>query len=61
MAQHDARKNTFNQALKRNVTIFKWTLSLEKCLEVHLTLTKSILGRNDHLLHVMSRSCRTMS
>ena len=45
-------KSTFNQALKRNVTIFKWTLSLVKCLEVHLTLTKSILGRNDHLLHV---------
>ena len=47
-------KNTFNQALKRNVTIFKWTLSLVKCLEVHLTSTKSILGRNDPFLHVMS-------
>ena len=54
-------KNTFNQALKRNVTIFKWTLSLVKCLEVHLTSTKSILGRNDPFLYVMSRSCRTMS
>ena len=54
------RKNTFNQALKRNVTIFKWTLSLIKCLEVHLTLTKSILVRNDHLLHDMSRLCRTI-
>ena len=28
--------------------------TLVKCLEVHLTLTKSILGRNDHFLHVMS-------
>ena len=54
-------KNTFDQALKRNVTIFKWTLSLVKCLEVHLTSTKSILGRNDPFLYVMSRSCRTMS
>ena len=54
-------KNTFNQALKRNVTVFKWTLSLVKCLEVHLTSTKSILGRNDPFLYVMSRSCRTMS
>ena len=54
-------KTTFNQALKRNVTIFKWTLSLVKCLEVHLISTKSILGRNDHFLQVMSRSCRTMS
>ena len=60
-AQHDARKNTFNQALKRNVTVFKWTLSLVKCLEVHVTSTKSILGRNDPFLYVMSRSCRTMS
>ena len=54
-------RNTLNQALKRNVTIFKWTLSLLKCLEVHLTSTKSILGRNDPFLYIMSRSCRTMS
>ena len=54
-------KNTFNQALKRNVTIVKWNLPLVKCLEVHLTSTMSILGRNDHFLQVMSRSCRTMS
>ena len=54
------RKNTFNQALKRNVTLFKWTLSSVKFLEVHITLTKPILGRNDHLVHAMSRLCRTL-
>ena len=53
-------KNTFNRALKRNVTIFKRTLSLVKCLKVHLSLTKPILGRNDYLVKVMSQSCRTM-
>ena len=38
-------KNTFNQALKRNVTIFKWTLSLVKCLEVTSHLNKVYLRK----------------